>query len=206
MDRAPGRRADRGPQLDPHAAGRRGGRALGAWRCGGDVQDERPEPGHRRGVPALRHPISAGRRDALLPAPRGQGRAGLPSYPAQRHGPGQLRADPQRARPRPWREDTGGAEGCGGRWTDDPGRGRGRSSRSRGGRDRDGRTTGSRADGGRKLVSWPDVLERHRRRRGRTAGRRSVPGPGAPSVASRLWWGGCGRGLGCCRCPSCSTP
>ena len=79
-----------------HAAGGRAGEAAPE----GDrrpLPHERPVPGDRGGVPALRPPLPAHRRDAVLPAPRGQGRAGLPAGPAQRHRRGQLRADHQPA-------------------------------------------------------------------------------------------------------------
>ncbi len=85
MDRPPGRGADGGSRVAPHPARRRrGGPARPAGRRG-DVPDERPEPGDRGGVPALRDPLPAHRRDALLPAARGQGRAGLPADPPERH-------------------------------------------------------------------------------------------------------------------------
>ena len=114
MDRAPGggagraaaasagsvlaRRADEGDERRLSAPGHRG-----------HVPHQRPEPGHRGGVPALRPALPAGRRHALLPAARGQGRAGLPAHPAQRPRRGGLRADHQRARPRHRREDHRGA-------------------------------------------------------------------------------------------------
>ena len=67
----------------------------------GHVPDERPVPGDRGVVPALRHPLPARRRDPVLRPARGQGRARLPAHPAQRHRQRQLRADHQRARPAP---------------------------------------------------------------------------------------------------------
>ncbi len=96
VDRPPDRGADGRSGHDPDPSRRRGSRALGAARHRRHVPDERPEPRHRRGVPALQHPLPARGRDALLPAPRGQGRAGVPAGPAQRHRPGQLRAGAQR--------------------------------------------------------------------------------------------------------------
>ncbi len=75
-----------GLALDPGPAGGRGRRAAEPARHRDHVPHQRPEPGDRGGVPALRPALPAGRRHALLPAPRGQGRAGLPARPAQRHG------------------------------------------------------------------------------------------------------------------------
>ena len=109
VDRAPDRGADRRSGHDPDPSRRRGGRALGAARHRGHVPHQRPEPRHRRGVPALQHPLPARGRDALLPAPRGQGRAGVSADPAQRRRPGQLRARAQRPRAGARREEPRGA-------------------------------------------------------------------------------------------------
>ena len=98
VDRPPGRGAARRPGLVAHAAGGRGGAAPPQGRRR-PLPHERPVAGGRGGVPPLRDPLPAHRRDALLPAPRGQGRPGLPAGPPQRHRRGQLRADPQRAGP-----------------------------------------------------------------------------------------------------------
>ena len=62
----------------------------------GHVPDERPVPGDRGIVPALRDPLPARRRDAVLRTARGQGCAGVPADPALGHGQRQLRADHQR--------------------------------------------------------------------------------------------------------------
>ena len=70
--------------------------ALPGPRDRGDVPDERPVPGDRGIVPALRDPLPARRRDAVLLPARGQGRPGLPADPALRHRQRQLRADHQR--------------------------------------------------------------------------------------------------------------
>ena len=76
MDRAPGRGAGRRPgaPLTP-ARPTTATTALPAARHRGHVPHQRPEPRDRGGVPALRAALPAGRRHALLPAPRGQGRA-----------------------------------------------------------------------------------------------------------------------------------
>ena len=50
------------------ATRRRGCGEVATRRHGGHVPDERAEPGHRGGVPALLDPVSADRRDAVLPA------------------------------------------------------------------------------------------------------------------------------------------
>ena len=71
----------RGTVADP-ARRRRRATPLPAARHRGHVPDERPVPGDRGVVPALRHPLPARRRDAVLRAARGQGRAGLPARPA----------------------------------------------------------------------------------------------------------------------------
>ena len=101
--------ADRrqGLAADP-SGGRRRGRdpAAGHRR---HVPDERPVPGDRGGVPPLRHPLPARRRHAVLPAARGQGRAGVPAGPALGHRRGELRAGHQRAGPGDRRADPGGA-------------------------------------------------------------------------------------------------
>ena len=75
----------------------------------GDVPDERPVPGDRGGVPPLRHPLPARRRHAVLPAARGQGRAGLPAGAALGHGRRLVRADHQRAGARHRRQEHRGA-------------------------------------------------------------------------------------------------
>ena len=96
----------------PHRRGR--GRAHPAGRRGreaapqGDrrpLPHERPVPGDRGGVPALRASVPAHRRHPVLPAPRGEGRARLPAGPAQRHRHRQLRADHQPAGARDRRQD-----------------------------------------------------------------------------------------------------
>ena len=64
VDRPPGRGAVGRLALDPHPPGRRRRRAAAAAGHRGDVPDERPEPGDRGGVPALRRSAtssSAGR-------------------------------------------------------------------------------------------------------------------------------------------------
>ena len=102
VDRAPGggaRRRPRRRRLGAGAPRRRGRRApLPAARHRGHVPHQRAEPSDRGSVPALRPALPAGRRHALLPAPRGQGRAGLPARAAQRPRRGGLRAHHQRAR------------------------------------------------------------------------------------------------------------
>ena len=60
------------------------------------VPHELPVPGHRGGVPPLRDPLPARGRDAVLPAARGQGRAGLPAGAPVGHGRRLLRAGHQR--------------------------------------------------------------------------------------------------------------
>ncbi len=50
------------------------------------VPDERPVEGDRGGVPPLRDPLPGRRRDAVLLAARGQGRAGVPAGPPLRRG------------------------------------------------------------------------------------------------------------------------
>ncbi len=77
--------ADRRRRLAADPQGRRRGGPFEPPRCGRDVPHQRPEPGDRGGLPALRDPLPADRRDPLLPAPRGEGRPGLPARPAQRH-------------------------------------------------------------------------------------------------------------------------
>ena len=120
-------------RADP--AGRRRGRPVPGPRDRGHVPDERPVPGARGIVPALRDPLPARRRHAVLRPARGQGRPGLPADPALGHRQRQLRADHQRA-------------GAGDRGADD----RGPSSRGGpGGRhdlggDRDGRARRARGD------------------------------------------------------------
>ena len=112
VDRPPGRVADRRPRLraDP-PGGRRRPPALAGHRR--HVSDERPVASHRGGVPALRHPVPAGRWHALLPAARGQGRPFLPADPSLRYGYGQLRADHQRSGPGDRRQDHRGvARSC----------------------------------------------------------------------------------------------
>ena len=59
-------------------------------------------------VPALRDPLPARRRDAVLGPAQGQGRAGLPAGPALRHGQRQLRADRQHPGPGDRRQDDPG--------------------------------------------------------------------------------------------------
>ena len=98
-----------GGRLGAHPAGRRRRREAQGHRCRGHVPDERPVPGDRGSVPALPHPVPARRWDALLPAARGQGRAGVPAGPALRHGRRELRADHQRAEPEDRRQDDRGA-------------------------------------------------------------------------------------------------
>ena len=96
--------------------------ARGRWRRQGlprqghrgHVPHERPVPRHRGGVPALRPALPAGRRHALLPAARGQGRPGVPARAALGRGRGGLRADHQRARAGHRRADHRGAAGAGG--------------------------------------------------------------------------------------------
>ncbi len=99
VDRPPGRGADRRVALDPHPAGRRRRGAAQPARHRGDVPDERPEPGDRGGVPALRDPLPAHRRDPLLPAARGEGRARLPADPAQRQRRGRASSGSSTCRP-----------------------------------------------------------------------------------------------------------
>jgi hypothetical protein len=95
----------------PRRRGRRA--ALPAARHRDHVPHQRPEPSDRGGVPALRPALPAGRWHALLPAPRGQGRAGLPARAAQRPRCGGLRTGHQRSGSRHRRED--GNAGAGGR-------------------------------------------------------------------------------------------
>ena len=144
--------------LDPHPPGRRRRRAARPPRHRGDVPDERPEPGDRGGVPALRDPLPAHRRDALLPAARGEGRAGLPADPAQRQRLGRVRAGGQRPGPGDRREDDRG---------DPPG---GRRAglvlgRARGGRRRDGRRDRRRGRG-RALADFVELVRAMRARIG----------------------------------------
>ncbi len=80
----------------------------------GHVPHQRPEPRHRGVVPALRPALPAGGWHPLLPAARGQGRAGLPARAAQRRGRGGLRAHHQRARPGHRRADHRAGPGAGG--------------------------------------------------------------------------------------------
>ena len=66
-------------------------------------------PSHRGGVPPLRDPLPARRRDAVLPAARGQGRARVPAGAALGHGRRELRADHQRPGARDRRQERRGA-------------------------------------------------------------------------------------------------
>ena len=77
------------------------------------LPDQRPEPRDRGSVHALRHPVPARRRHALLRTARGQGRAGLPAPGPELGRPGRARADHQRAGARDRREDGRGAERVG---------------------------------------------------------------------------------------------
>ena len=165
MDRPPGREPGRRPRERPDPAGRRRRRrhALPGPRHRGHVPDERPVPRDRGIVPALRHPLPARRRHAVLRPARGQGRARLPADPALRHGQRQLRADHQRpgarrsatrpsrscARPRPREDGIDLGRDRGGRAR----RARRRSRRGPGARS----PTSRRSSGGcgRGSASWP---------------------------------------------------
>ena len=97
----------------------------------GDVPDERPVPGDRGIVPALRPPLPARRRDPVLLPARGQGRPGLPADPALGYRQRQLRADHQRPGARDRRQDDrDAARRSRARGRDDVGRDRGRRSRA----------------------------------------------------------------------------
>ena len=111
VDRPPGRGPGRRSRDRPDPTRGRGGRPFPGARHRGHVPDERPVPSDRGIVPALRHPLPARRRDALLLPARGQGRPGLPAHPAVGHGQRQLRADHQRAGAEHRREDDRGAAG-----------------------------------------------------------------------------------------------
>ena len=73
VDRPPDRGA-RGRRFGAHPPGRRRRREAQGDRRRGHVPDERPVPRDRGSVPALSDPVPARGRDAVLPAPRGQGR------------------------------------------------------------------------------------------------------------------------------------
>ena len=94
VDRPPDRRPRPGQgrrRLDPRSAGGRGRRPpLPTEGHRGHVPHECAVASDRGSVPPLRPPLPARRRHALLPAPRGQGRAGLSADAAQR---------PRRGRP-----------------------------------------------------------------------------------------------------------
>ena len=155
MDRPPGRGPGRRPRLGPHAPGRRRAtRARSGPRHRGDVPDERPVPGDRGVVPALRDPLPARRRDPVLQPARGQGRARVPARPSQRHRQRQLRADHQHPGAGDRREDDrgpAGGVGCSGGDLDLGGDRAGRPRRGRGPRRREpGRRspTSRRSSGG----------------------------------------------------------
>src|SRR5438132_834132 len=79
-----------------------------------DFEADYPDARAGRGVHALRDPVPAGGRDALLRAARGQGRARLCAAGAQPGRPGGAGADRQRAGSRDRREDARGAARLGG--------------------------------------------------------------------------------------------
>ena len=81
------------------------------------VPDERPVPRDRGVVPPLRHPLPARRRHAVLPAARGQGRAGVPAGAPLGHRRRVVRADHQRPGPRHRRQERRGAPALGRRST-----------------------------------------------------------------------------------------
>ena len=74
-------------------------------RRGGHLPHQRPVPRAGRCLRAVRRAVQAGRRDAVLPAPRGQGRAGVPAADRQPGRWPELRAGGQRAGARHRAED-----------------------------------------------------------------------------------------------------
>ena len=149
-------------------------------------------PGHRGEVPRLRDPLPDRRRHAVLPAARGQGRAGLPAGPPLRHGPRLVRADHQRAGPGHRRQERRGAAPVRGRARRQHvggDRGRGRRARSRAWRRGSGTPsrTSPRSCAGSGRASaccrCPSCSTRSSRRR--ATGRCSPTGPRRARTAGR---------------------
>ncbi len=112
VDRAPGRRPGRihRARVAADAAGRRRRvEPVPGQGHRGHVPDERPVPRDRGEVPHLRDPLPDRRRHAVLPAARGQGRAGLPAGAAVGHRQRLVRADHQRPGARDRRQEHRGA-------------------------------------------------------------------------------------------------
>ena len=152
------------------------------------VPHERPVQGDRGGLPPLRHPLPGRRRDAVLLAARGQGRAGVPPGPPLRRGRRELRADHQRAGAGDRRQDDRGRAGVRGP--------RGRSVLDRAGAGGRGRDPGAgRARPGRdRRVRGAHPAAALARRRAAAAGaaRRRARAVGLPGDARRRHRGGRG--------------
>ena len=89
MDRPPGRGAvGGGAAVGPDAPRRRRRRHVRARDIAVMYRTNAQSRAIEEAFLRYGHPLPARRRDALLPAARGQGRAGVPADPAQRHGPG----------------------------------------------------------------------------------------------------------------------